>query len=165
MTKRWLKGRLASSICATALASPRKASVCCAPRSVIGPGFAATSPRKMRTPRSSEYVIEKPSGRAITSAFTPPGRAAVSGRSTGALWVTCARTYACAPVTLIEAIGAPPGPVARTGAVSLGVAAGVEGAGDARDPVEPQAASERIARNTRTRIPTKVVGPAQVDLI
>ena len=112
-----------------------------------------------------EYVIENESGRATTSAFSPAaGRAAVSGRSTGALWVTCARTYACAPVTLIEAIGAPPGPVARTGAVSLGVAAGVEGAGDTRDPAEPQASSERIARNRRTRIPTKVVGSAEVHL-
>src|SRR5437667_325879 len=95
MTKRWLSGRFASSICATALGSPRKASVRCAPRSVIGPGFAATSPRKMRTPRSSEYVIENESGRATTSAFSPAaGRAAVAGRGTGALWVTCASCVA-----------------------------------------------------------------------
>src|SRR3989442_12355857 len=57
-------------------------------------------------------------------------------------------------------MGAPPGPLARKGAVWLGVAGGVDGAAETRDPAEPQAASERIARNTRTRIPTKVVGSA-----
>src|SRR5437899_653281 len=106
----------------------------------------------MRTPRSSEYVIENESGRATTSAFTPAGRVAVSGSSTGALWVTCARTYACAPVTLIDAIGAPRGPVAPMGAVSLGVAAAVDFAGETSEPAEPHATSERIARMRRTRI-------------
>src|SRR6266480_3852125 len=156
MTKRWPSGRLASSICARALGSPWKDSVRCVPRALIGPGFAATSPRKMRTPRSSEYVIVNESGRARTSAFSPAGRAVVSGNSTGADWVTCARTYACAPLTLIEAMGAPLGPGARTGAVSLGGAGG-EVAALTPEPADPQAASERATTNRRTRIETKVL--------
>ena len=93
----------------------------------------------------------------MTSDFTPAGSVAASGSSTGALWVTCARTKACAPVTLIEAIGALAGPVAPTDAVWLGVIAGADAAGRAPDPAEPQAASEKIARRWRTRIQIKLM--------
>jgi hypothetical protein len=54
-------------------------------------------------------------------------------------------------------MGAPPGPGARTGAVSLGDAAGVDVADETPEPADPQAASARATTNRRTRIETKVM--------
>src|SRR2546430_14695247 len=96
--------------------------------------------------------MENTSGRAVTSAFTPTGRALGSGSSTGALAVTCARTYACAPVTLSEAIGAPAGPVVGMAAVWLGEIAGVEAAGATPAPVGPHPASVKVTATSRARM-------------
>jgi hypothetical protein len=53
-------------------------------------------------------------------------------------------------------MGAPLGPGARTGAVSL-AGTGGEVAAVTPEPADPQAASEMTARNRRTRIETKVM--------